>query len=678
MAQERITAWLRVRDKLRFIRDMREAARSVDEMGDAEERAALKAKLFGREQRRAGISAAALKDHLSLTRGELMTTAITASIYLAPALLAVGNSAVAAAVGGGAVAGGGLSALLVGLGGFAIVGAQAVQQLTKVKTAQDAYNLAILQYGQGSKQAADASAKLWAVVQQNGGMQVLRLAWALDALKKSWRAATAPARASFFSLMSSGINSARGLLPTFAAETNKNAAVIRRDMSDLFSGISGPETKANIKVFSSIFRNMSPHLTGGLLNLFLVLGRVLRQAAPWAVTWAESFERTTKAWEVGTRDGIKLGDTIDMLVGHTQAWWGLIKAVGGVLLTLFSASNQSGKGLIVSLTAVVTKFDQWLQAAERTGKVTSFFNEFADATREIARLLTPILVIVGTLATGMLPVLRDSSGQVNDALWIMAANVHLVVAAIQFLGPLVGPLIDLWIAWRFATMAETAAMAVATVVVGVMMGELWAILLVIGLVAAGFYLLYTRVGWFHNAVDATARFIKENWPGVVATLALGPVGTALYLMYKKFEWFRNGISAVFHFIADRIRDFINFMKRVPGAIGGGGGGLLGKIGKGVLKHLPGIGPFAGAFAAGGIIPHGTVGVVGEAGPELAVSGSTGTAISPLKSTGQVDLSPSIDPEVFVRNVITLKADRRVIAKLVDDTKADKKARRGER
>lgn len=675
MAQERITAWLRVRNLLRFTRDMHQAADAVDDVGDAEARAALKAKVFSREQRKAAISSAALKDHLSLTRGELMTTAITSSVYLAPALLAVGNSAVAAAVGGGAVAGGGLAALLVGLSGFAIVGAQAVAQLGKVSDAQNAYNLAIAQYGASSKQAADASAKLWAVIQQNGGLQVWKLAQSLDALKKAWRSATAPARSSFFDLLSSGINSARGLLPTFADETNKNAAVIRRDVGSLFAGIAGPETKANLKVFGSIFRNMSPHLTGGALNLFLVIGRILRQAAPWAVSWAESFERTTKAWERGTRDGIGLGNTIDMLVGHTKAWWGLIKAVGHLLLTLFSASNQSGKGLIISLTEVISKFDAWLASAEKTGKVTRFFDEFADALREIARLLAPILTIVGTLAVGLLPILRDSSGEVNDALWIMARNMHFVVGAIQFLGPLVGPIIDLWIAWKVATLAGNAALWAATIVVGVLAGELWAILIVIGAVAAGFYLLYTRVGWFHNAVDNTVRFIKTNWPGVVATLALGPVGTALYLMYKKFEWFRNAVSGVFHFIANRVRDFIAFVRRVPDAIGGSVGGFLGKLG-GIAKHIPGA-PWSGAFATGGIIPYGTAGLVGEAGPEIAQVGPTGTTITPLRGTGNIS-APTLGDGVFHFHLHTkVQMNRRTVGEAYDEVKADKRARRGE-
>lgn len=702
MANERITAWLRVRDKLRFIRDMRAAADAVDDLGDAEERAALKAALFSNEQRKAAINTRALKDHLSLTRGELMTTAITTSIYTAPALLALGNSAVAAALGGGAVAGGGLAALTVGLAGFAIVGAQAVTQLGKVTDAQDAYNMAIAQYGTGSKEAADASAKLWAVIQQNGGIEVWKLAQSLDALKTAWKDATAPARASFFSLMASGIQSARGLLPTFADETNKNAAVIRRDMSSLFTGISGPETKENIKVFSSIFRNMSPHLSSGIVKLFLVVGRVLRQAAPWAVTWSESFERTADAWERGTRDGVKLGATIDGLVGHTKAWWELAKALGNTLLILFRVSNMSGKGLVTSLTEVVRKFNAWLTVQEKTGKAAQFFDDFSDALREIARLLAPILVIVGTLAMGALPVLKDSSGEVNEALWIMARNAHILADALVFFGPLVGPIIKLWILWKVATIALDVVLGVLTFILAVLAGELWALALVVALIAAGFYLAYVKIGWFHDAVNATANFIRNNWITIVAAM-FGPFGIGiLYAIHHLEElkamaisvgqaivgWWRGAVDdfreffaaidkygdATVMFLANRFRDLARLIGKVvekanPLHYLKGAGGLIGKG----LSVLPG-------FAGGGVIPYGTAGIVGEDGPELAQVGPSGTMISPLRGGGGGGGGfdpPSIGEGIFHFHLHTkVEMDRRTVAQANDEVKADKKARRG--
>jgi hypothetical protein len=79
-----------------------------------------------------------------------------------------------------------------------------------------------------------------------------------------------------------------------------------------------------------------------------------------------------------------------------------------------------------------------------------------------------------------------------------------------------------------------------------------------------------------------------------------------------------------------IQDFIRIQaqKALLGAATGGAGGGAGASGGGGFGSL-----FAGFFAAGGHIPSGKFGIVGENGPEIAEGGAGGTNITPLSKAG---------------------------------------------
>ena len=106
--------------------------------------------------------------------------------------------------------------------------------------------------------------------------------------------------------------------------------------------------------------------------------------------------------------------------------------------------------------------------------------------------------------------------------------------------------------------------------------------------AAGFYLAYTRIGWFRNAVNAVFSWIRTHWPLLVAMLT-GPMGIAVLFIVRHFGqivtavrslparigavartmWsgFRSAASSAVHVVADRLRDLVSFVGRLPGSIG---------------------------------------------------------------------------------------------------------------
>lgn len=428
MAEERLTAWLRIRDRLRFKEGMRSAARSVRGFGEDTQQSAVRTELLNQileklerqnllttasnellarsindvgdeasstTRRLVAMNAAQgvgllhlrrsittwgfWKDRLSLTRGEIMTTVITIGSYLLPAIIAMGASFAAAATGGVVVLSSALASLIVGLGGAAAVATIVAGQFDKVRSAQNAYKLAIAQYGAGSEEAARAAGKLYAVIRTQGGRPVWNAVRAVHALGREWREATRPGQASLFSTLSAGIGGARRLLPTFARQTNLNMASLHRNLSGAFAALSGSEVRRSIVSLSRTFRELSgPGIRGGT-NLIIVLLRILRAAGPWAVKWAESWERTTEAWLRGTSDAGKLEKTISFLVGHFASWWALAKQVGRLLFTIFAGSNREGQHMVDTVTTYLTKFNDWLNTMVRTGQMQHLVRQYSQS-----------------------------------------------------------------------------------------------------------------------------------------------------------------------------------------------------------------------------------------------------------------------------------------------------------
>jgi len=254
--------------------------------------------------------------------------------------------------------------------------------------------------------------------------------------------------------------------------------------------------------------------------------------------------------------------------------------------------------------------------------------------------------ITATLGTKLVPIVS-----------FLAKNLGLVAAV-------VGTLVGLWAAYTIATKIAAAA----NVLFGVTMSA-WPIFAVIAglmLLAAGFVLLYTKVGWFRNAVNATWQWIKTNWPLLLAILG-GPFITAAYLIVKNFDKIKKAASDAAHFIADRFRDVINFFRRLPGAILSAIGDLGSKIaGKLNVGGVPGkVLKFFGA-QHGGVVPGpGAMTLVGEAGPELlALPG--GSRVTPL---------PAGSLAGAVATTANFYLDRRLVATAVAQAGADQSARR---
>lgn len=175
-----------------------------------------------------------------------------------------------------------------------------------------------------------------------------------------------------------------------------------------------------------------------------------------------------------------------------------------------------------------------------------------------------------------------------------------------------------------------------------------------------------RLAGFHESgplqeVEVTAKKIfldaNEGAKNLMTTLqdesarrAVGYISDAIMGLDDGAKSFAKGmIDAFRRILADQAaQDLMNWFKNL-GKGGGGGGGLLGAIGSG-LGWLFGGGSGGGGasgnipgFAAGGFMPPGSWGMVGERGPELAFAGSQGATIVPLdRARGGGNYAPKVE------------------------------------
>jgi hypothetical protein len=550
-----------------------------------------------------------------------------AAVFAGPSLIALGSSAGAAAAGGAAVAGGGVAALTVGLAGFVGVAAQAKSNAKAVKTAFDAAALATQQYGKGSDQARTANEKLNAVVAQNGGPQVLKAIRGVNALGKSWTGLTRVARGNVFGTVNDGIAAARRLLPGFAKDTNRNSGVIRTALGHAFDALSGREMQQRLAVFSNVFRRIAGPLVRGFVDGFMAVGRILQSTGPYVIRVAAGFERVAHSWRVSTSDGRGLSNTMQMLVGHTRAWWGLAKALGGLLVSVFRGSQGEGKRLVDTLTNGVRRLAAWVDAGRKTGALQGMFKRFGDAFVAVAKAAVPVAAVIGILANALIPALTSGAGGLQGVLGLWALQMKAVAAVLQFLGPLAGPLVTVLVAWKIAT----TQLAIANGVLNAILALNPVVAIVVGIVAliAILVLAYQKVAWFRTGVQALWTLFKLTPTGFVIS-HLGQIVSFVTTLPGKLA---KAGSGMWDWLKNAFRDAINFVLR-------GWNSLHFRIPE-INTHIPGVGKVGGGevgvtpvplLASGGRVRASGSAIVGDRGPELLTLPG-GARVDPLPAGG---------------------------------------------
>jgi hypothetical protein len=92
----------------------------------------------------------------------------------------------------------------------------------------------------------------------------------------------------------------------------------------------------------------------------------------------------------------------------------------------------------------------------------------------------------------------------------------------------------------------------------------------IAALAAAFYLAYTHIKVFRDAVNAAVNWLK-NWHNIVliaASVLLGPLGTAIVLAIEHFNSIKTAVMSVVNKVRSVFNSMIAFVKGIPGRVAG--------------------------------------------------------------------------------------------------------------
>lgn len=617
---DRIEAWLRMRDTARFRRDAESAAEGIEDIGDAAQRADRKLALLNKRSRG---SQTAL-DELGLTVNNVsgrLKIAAGAALVLGPSIVSIASSAVSAAAGLGLIGAAAGGAATVGLLGLGLVTKQALGGLGKIKSAQDAYDLALAEHGKYSDEALNAQEKLNAVIGVNGGKSVYKFLQSWKDLKSNFAKGTKGARADALGGITDAMGDATRLLPVFARETNKTASTVRKDLAPALAQLSGPEVQHAIGWLSQTFRRaFGPVLRGGV-DIFIGLLRYIRQAAPWVVTVAKGFEQTAHNFRQSSSDGTKVNATVSSLIGHLLVWWGLAKSVFRAMGAIWRESNAAGGDLVRRLTGIVDQFTAWVEA----GNGTNFFAKWSGTLRNIGSALLPLMSGLAALASAILPALQSSAGGVGVAFTVFSIEAQALATIIRFLGPAAGPLIVAFVALKLATLGWAAAMALADIAaratpLGWIVTGIMVLIAVVALIIkhwGWFQQAGTNAwNWIKTAASNTWNWIKDHWT-LIPQILLGPFGLVAGAIVRHFDAIKGAFKSMMNWVITKWNNF---------HIGFGGVKIKGHT---VVPGFDIQTPDIPLLATGGTINPGGVAVVGDNGPEIASNDGRRTTVTPL-------------------------------------------------
>ena len=408
MADNHITAWIKIRDRARFSRDARAAARDIKRIGDAADNANNSTSAWGGALNE-------LKD--VFTGGQGLTgrtrifgfavgTVATALVGVIPlvvglggALVAVTGSLGAAAIGAGLLAGALTGVLGAGLGAVGLVLFDTLKNFSAVNTRFQTYRATVKAFGADSKQAATAMKRLIGIVATNGGPQILEAVQAWTDLRNEFEKQMSPVLEKLAAGMGIVFSAIRDLLPTVVQFTDVVITSLGGVLSNWLGFLTGREFKSSLLAIGDSFARISGPIGQGILNIFTGLLRLVVRMLPFLTPIADGFAGITASFA----DWAKTAD-LSPFLAQFQSWWDLLKATGGLLVTILTGGAGAGQSLVDSLTGVINGWNAFLKTAEGKGKMASFFKDSVDMTKAFAGVLAGITVGIFKFGRMMLPV----------------------------------------------------------------------------------------------------------------------------------------------------------------------------------------------------------------------------------------------------------------------------------
>lgn len=653
----RIVAWVKLRDIARFVADAKLAEHSIKKMSDA-------AKDGEGPFGALGGAISSLQDVLpkaktetgilGLTLGSLITVIVLGTpivVGLGGAVVALAGSFGAAALGAGALAVA-LGGVALAAGPLALVAADMFQGFTKVNTAFGQWQKALSMYGPNSTQAETALSRLNAVAGQFGGPTLISLVQRWNDFMNAFRSANAPAIQNIISMFGVFLDVANKLLPVLSYMSKTVSGALLMAFRQVGAVLTSSGVDAILRRLADAFASLSGPLIHAALNVLLGLLTLADRAAPalsWLVGEVVKLSQAFLDWSSNA--------SIGALVSQFQSWWNLAKALGGLLVTILSGGAKQGQGMVDSLTQIVNKWNAWLKGVQGQKSLRKFFADAVAMTRALMPILAGIIVFFFKFGRMMLPIytkvfgaLRKGFHQLMDALkpfkpfWdnvlgpllkgFAKGVIGSVVAAFEFLiailkiaGPIFG-----WLGEK-AKPLKGFFEGLGTVIGWVFGGP---ILKALGMLGKLSFLL-RPLSFLFRVLELPIRAMTGILGFLIGKLA-SLIGFFGKLAFKAIPLFRDAIGAVVRFLTGAGQKFFNagvwLWNRLRAGIiraVGQGIGFAADLGKAVYnfvaklinKGIPNrLGPInlpnnpIPLLAAGGVVTGTGSWITGDAGPEI--------------------------------------------------------------
>ncbi|MCA1571696.1 MAG: hypothetical protein LC798_15560 [Chloroflexi bacterium] len=654
MADETLSVKIKLRDAARFAADAEMDRRAIKDVGDEAQRTGRKSKKAGKE--------------INIFAGTITALRVVAVSAVVGLTLLSGPMA-ALAVGAIGLAGS-LGSLIGLLGALPAAGALAGQGLGVVKLATQGLMDAV-----GPLSGAidpDRFALLGPAAQD--------FALALDAMKGPVRDLQGRLQAGLFPGLTRGLIAARPALDALADPLANTSRILGSLGERLGRLVGSAGFLADLRSQAQFNNVQIARLGGAGLHLVNVLRNLMvgsRGLVGWVVKlaagWADTADTTVASW----RASGKLADMFETVRLTTERVGKILWRLGVALFNVGRIGKREiGDGLLVWLLRTVTAFERWTSSPEGIARITQGFRDARDTLRDVAAFMvraggamsTTVIPTIAALADALRPILAEGSG--GFILTMYANGLRLIATAAGFLIQNVPG----------ASGALSALFAVLIVNKIAGFNVLAGVIRAVG--AAALFATAPMAG-LSTAFWALNASMAAN-PLVWIAGAIIAVGTAFYLAYTKIEPFRNAVD----WVVDRLGDLWDLLKKVGAALAKFTSGAIGKA-LGVVQSI-------NPFAAGGIV-NTPLQIVGERGPELAAL-PIGSRVFTASQTESL-LRPPRGPEVATQRLrpprtapvqraaggpgavspihvhvhSTLKMDRRTIAKGVSDVIVDEKA-----
>jgi phage-related protein len=323
---------------------------------------------------------------------------------------------------------------------------------------------------------------------------------------------------------------AHSLLPTLRKGFGDVAKALGELVDKFVTFLSQPKAVAGInKIFESTTRilrslmDVAPALFAGLGKAILAMLPAVEKIAKWFAQAAVNFGN----WLGKAAESGQLQAWLDDALKTLGELWDLVKAVGGLLGTIFGALDDTGRDFIGTLTDLVNKWNDWLKSAEGQKSLQSAIDTMHDLISAIGLAVHWIGMLVGA-AIAFRDFWKALPGRIGDAFsWLgdkISEMWNTLVGWVASAQTKIGEFVDGVANWFSELPGKIAAFLAP------LPGKIAAFF------ADGVHRVLFLVGYMAGSV---VRFFMEL-PGRIATWV-----TSTWTMIK--TKFREGVNAVVAF-----------------------------------------------------------------------------------------------------------------------------------